>query len=160
MYNTPNTFGIYVMGEVFKWIKAEGGLKAMAEHNEAKAKLLYDYLDQSGCSRRGRMPGSRSLMNVCFCTASDELESKFVTEATKAGFEGLKGHRVGRRHSRQHLQCDAGGGGEGAGRVHEEIRARQRLSWRRRQRAGSAGELARSGSSRLMVHSSARNDSR
>jgi len=93
MYNTPNTFGIYVMGEVFKWIKAEGGLKAMAEHNEAKAKVLYDYLDQSGMFKARALPGSRSLMNVCFFTASDELDSKFVTEATRAGFEGLKGHR-------------------------------------------------------------------
>ena len=93
MYNTPNTFGIYVMGEVFKWIKTEGGLKAMAEHNEAKAKVLYDYLDQSGMFKARALPGSRSLMNVCFFTASDELDSKFVTEATRAGFEGLKGHR-------------------------------------------------------------------
>jgi phosphoserine aminotransferase len=128
MYNTPNTFGIYVMGEVFKWIKAEGGLKAMAEHNEAKAKVLYDYLDQSRMFKARALPGSRSLMNVCFFTASDELDSKFVTEATKAGFEGLRA--IGRPGpSRQHLQCDAGGGGEGAGRVHEDIRARQRLSW-------------------------------
>jgi phosphoserine aminotransferase len=93
MYNTPNTFGIYVMGEVFKWIKAEGGLKAMAEHNEAKAKVLYDYLDQSKVFKARALPGSRSLMNVCFFTASDELDGKFVAEATKAGFEGLKGHR-------------------------------------------------------------------
>ena len=60
MYNTPNTFGIYVMGEVFKWIKAEGGLKAMAEHNEAKAKVLYDYLDQSRMFKARALPGSRS----------------------------------------------------------------------------------------------------
>ena len=93
MYNTPNTFGIYVMGEVFKWIKAEGGLAAMAEHNEAKARVLYDYLDQSTMFKARALPGSRSLMNVCFFTASDELDSKFVSEATRAGFEGLKGHR-------------------------------------------------------------------
>ena len=93
MYNTPNTFGIYVMGEVFKWIKAEGGLKAMAEHNEAKAKVLYDYLDQSSMFKARALAGSRSLMNVCFFTASEELDGKFVAEATKAGFEGLKGHR-------------------------------------------------------------------
>jgi phosphoserine aminotransferase len=93
LYNTPNTFGIYVMGEVFKWIKAEGGLKAMAEHNEAKARVLYDYLDQSRMFKARALPGSRSLMNVCFFTPSDELDGKFVAEATKAGFEGLKGHR-------------------------------------------------------------------
>ena len=93
MYNTPNTFGIYVMGEVFKWIKAEGGLGAMQEHNAAKAKVLYDYLDQSTMFKARAMRGSRSLMNVCFYTASEELDSKFVAEATKRGFEGLKGHR-------------------------------------------------------------------
>lgn len=93
MYNTPNTFGIYVMGEVFKWIKAEGGLAAMQEHNEAKAKVLYDYLDQSKMFKARALPGSRSLMNACFYTASEELDSKFVAEATKRGFEGLKGHR-------------------------------------------------------------------
>ena len=93
MYNTPNTFGIYVMGEVFKWIKAEGGLGAMQEHNAAKAKVLYDYLDQSTMFKARAMRGSRSLMNVCFYTASEELDGKFVAEATKGGFEGLKGHR-------------------------------------------------------------------
>jgi len=93
MYNTPNTFGIYVMGEVFKWIKAEGGLGAMQEHNAAKAKVLYDYLDQSTMFKARAMRGSRSLMNVCFYTASEELDGKFVAEATKRGFEGLKGHR-------------------------------------------------------------------
>ncbi len=127
MYNTPNTFGIYVMGEVFKWIKAEGGLKAMAEHNEAKAKVLYDYLDQSKMFKARALPGSRSLMNVCFYTASEELDSKFVAEATKRGLRGTQGPSVGRRAPRQHLQRDAGGGREGAGRVHEGIRARQRL---------------------------------
>ena len=93
MYNTPNTFGIYVMGEVFKWIKAEGGLRAMAEHNAAKARVLYDFLDQSRMFKARAMAGSRSLMNVCFFTASEELDGKFVAEATRAGFEGLKGHR-------------------------------------------------------------------
>jgi phosphoserine aminotransferase len=93
LYNTPNTFGIYVMGEVFKWIKAEGGLAAMAEHNAAKAKVLYDHLDQSKLFTARAQEGSRSLMNVCFYTSSDEMDSKFVSEASKRGFEGLKGHR-------------------------------------------------------------------
>jgi phosphoserine aminotransferase len=93
MYNTPPTFGIYVMGEVFKWIQADGGLQAMAEHNEAKARLLYDYLDDSEFFRGTAQPDSRSLMNVCFRAPTEELEAKFVSEATKRGLDGLKGHR-------------------------------------------------------------------
>jgi phosphoserine aminotransferase len=93
LYNTPPTFGIYVMGEIFKWIKAQGGLKAMAEQNQAKAGLLYDYLDQSEFFRATAKPGSRSLMNVCFRGPTEELENKFIAEATKRGLDGLKGHR-------------------------------------------------------------------
>ncbi len=93
LYNTPPTFGIYVMGEVFKWIQAEGGLKAMEEKNEAKAKLLYDYIDQSDFFRGTVQPDSRSRMNVCFRGPTEELESKFISEATKRGLDGLKGHR-------------------------------------------------------------------
>jgi phosphoserine aminotransferase len=65
----------------------------MAQHNEAKAGVLYDHLDQSRMFTARAQPGSRSLMNVCFYTASDEMDSKFVAEATRRGFEGLKGHR-------------------------------------------------------------------
>jgi phosphoserine aminotransferase len=93
LYNTPPTLGIYVIGEVFKWIQAQGGLKAMAEHNEAKARLLYDYLDEGDFFRGTAQPDSRSLMNVCFRAPTEELESKFVTEATQRGLDGLKGHR-------------------------------------------------------------------
>jgi len=93
MHNTPNTFGIYVIGEVFKWIKAEGGLAAMAERNEAKGKLIYDYLDASPMFTARAQQGSRSLMNVCFNAKSEELEAKFLAEATKRGLDGLKGHR-------------------------------------------------------------------
>ncbi|HEU4525169.1 MAG TPA: 3-phosphoserine/phosphohydroxythreonine transaminase [Gemmatimonadales bacterium] len=93
LYNTPPTFGIYVMGEVFKWIQSQGGLKAMAEHNEAKARLLYDYIDQSDFFRGTAQPDSRSLMNVCFRAPTEELENRFVAEATKRGLDGLKGHR-------------------------------------------------------------------
>jgi phosphoserine aminotransferase len=93
LYNTPPTFGIYVMGEVFKWIQAQGGLAAMAEHNRAKAALLYDYLDQSDFFRGTVQPDSRSLMNVCFRGPTEELEAKFISEATKRGLDGLKGHR-------------------------------------------------------------------
>jgi phosphoserine aminotransferase len=93
LYNTPPTFGIYVMGEVFKWIQSQGGLKAMAEHNESKARLLYDYVDQSDFFRGTAQPDSRSLMNICFRAPTEELENKFVAEATKRGLDGLKGHR-------------------------------------------------------------------
>ncbi|HEY7635376.1 MAG TPA: 3-phosphoserine/phosphohydroxythreonine transaminase [Gemmatimonadales bacterium] len=93
LYNTPPTFGIYVMGEVFKWIQAEGGLKAMEEKNEAKAKLLYDYIDESDFFRGTVQPDSRSRMNLCFRAPTEELETKFISEATKKGLDGLKGHR-------------------------------------------------------------------
>lgn len=93
LYNTPPTFGIFVMGEVFKWIKAQGGLSAMAELNASKAKLLYDYLDASDFFRATAQPGSRSQMNVCFRGPTEELEGRFISEATRRGLDGLKGHR-------------------------------------------------------------------
>ncbi len=93
LYNTPPTFGIYVMGEVFKWIQSQGGLRAMAEHNESKARLLYDFIDQSDFFRGTAQPDSRSLMNICFRAPTEELESRFIAEATKRGLDGLKGHR-------------------------------------------------------------------
>jgi phosphoserine aminotransferase len=93
LYNTPPTFGIYVMGEVFKWIQSEGGLEGVAEHNESKARLLYDFIDQSDFFRGTAQQDSRSLMNICFRAPTEELESRFVAEATKRGLDGLKGHR-------------------------------------------------------------------
>jgi phosphoserine aminotransferase len=93
LYNTPPAFGIYVMGQVFKWIKAQGGLPAMAERNEQKAKLLYDFLEGSRFFRGTAERDSRSLMNVCFRGPDEAQEARFIGEATKRGFEGLKGHR-------------------------------------------------------------------
>jgi len=93
LYNTPPTFGIYVMGEVFKWIQGQGGLAAMAEHNESKARLLYDFIDRSDFFRGTAQPDSRSRMNVCFRAPTEELEGRFISEATKRGLDGLKGHR-------------------------------------------------------------------
>lgn len=93
MHNTPPTFGIYVMGLVFKWIKSQGGLKAMAEHNAAKAAPLYNFLDQSPLFKGTADVDSRSLMNVTFVTGNAELDDKFLKESQKAGFDGLKGHR-------------------------------------------------------------------
>lgn len=93
LYNTPPTFGIYVMGRVFKWIQEAGGLAAMERRNEEKAALLYDCLDASGYYRTVVEPASRSRMNVCFRTPSEEADAKFVAAATRAGLDGLKGHR-------------------------------------------------------------------
>ncbi len=92
-FNTPPTFGIYIMGEVFKWILEQGGLDAMAKRNEAKAKVLYDYLDESKMFRGTARVDSRSLMNIAFRATSEELEAQFIKEATAAGLPGLKGHR-------------------------------------------------------------------
>jgi phosphoserine aminotransferase len=93
LYNTPPTLAIFVMGEVFKWIQDQGGLTAMAQHNQSKAGLLYGYLDDSDFFRGTAQPDSRSLMNVCFRAPSEELEAKFIAEAAKRGLDGLKGHR-------------------------------------------------------------------
>ncbi len=94
MYNTPNCYCIYMCGKVFKWLKKNGGLSAMQERNEAKAKILYDYLDASQMFRGTVVKEDRSMMNVPFVTDSDELNAKFIAEAKAAGFENLKGHRV------------------------------------------------------------------
>jgi phosphoserine aminotransferase len=94
LYNTAPTFAIYVMGEVFKWIQAQGGLAAMAGRNEEKARKLYDYLDASEFFRGTAQPDSRSRMNVCFRAPTEELEEKFVKDAAKRGLDGLKGHRL------------------------------------------------------------------
>ena len=93
LYNTPPAYGIYICGKVFKWIKKMGGLSAMKEHNEKKAKILYDFLDASKLFKGTVRPKDRSLMNVPFVTGNDELDAKFVKEAKAAGFENLKGHR-------------------------------------------------------------------
>ncbi len=93
MYNTPPTFGIYLMGLVFKWIKSNGGLVGMEQRNRAKADRLYAYLDQSRLFKATADKESRSLMNVTFVTGSEELDGKFVKTATAAGLDGLKGHR-------------------------------------------------------------------
>ncbi len=93
LYNTQNTWGVYLMGLVFKWIKSQGGLKAMEEANRAKAGLLYDAIDGSDFFRGHAEPESRSLMNVTWRLPTEELEAKFVSDAEAAGLSGLKGHR-------------------------------------------------------------------
>ena len=94
LYNTPNCYCIYVCGKVFKWLKKMGGLEEMKRRNEEKAKILYDFLDQSKLFKGTVVPKDRSLMNVPFVTGDAELDAKFVKEATAAGFVNLKGHRT------------------------------------------------------------------
>ncbi len=92
--NTPPTFGIYVMGQVFKWILRQGGLGAIEQHNEAKARLLYDQVEASaGFYRPVANSQCRSVMNVCFTTPSPELDQRFDAEAREQDMSGLKGHR-------------------------------------------------------------------
>lgn len=93
LYNTPPAYGIYICGKVFKWLKAQGGLEAMKARNEKKAKILYDFLDESRLFKGTVRKEDRSLMNVPFVTGDAELDAKFVKEAKAAGFENLKGHR-------------------------------------------------------------------
>ncbi len=93
MYNTPNCYCIYMCGLVFKWLLKMGGLSVMKERNEAKAKVLYDFLDQSEMFKGTVVKEDRSLMNVPFVTGDKELDAKFVKEAEAAGFVNLKGHR-------------------------------------------------------------------
>ena len=93
LYNTPPAYGIYICGKVFKWLKKQGGLEAMKAHNEKKAKILYDYLDESRLFRGTVVKADRSLMNVPFVTGDKELDALFIKEATAAGFVELKGHR-------------------------------------------------------------------
>ena len=92
-FNTPPTFAVYLMGEVFKWILAEGGLEAMRERNEAKSKIVYDFLDGQDFFIPHARPDSRSTMNLTFKCPTPELDDAFVIEAAKRGLDGLKGHR-------------------------------------------------------------------
>lgn len=93
LYNTPPCYGIYICGKVFKWLKNQGGLEAIREKNERKAKLLYDFLDSSNLFRGTVEPKDRSIMNVPFVTGDKEMDALFVKEAEAAGFVNLKGHR-------------------------------------------------------------------
>ena len=93
LHNTPSTFGIFVIGEVVRWIAARGGLAAMAERNERKARILYDFLDHSTAWRGHAEPASRSRMNVTFRGATPQLETTLLARAEAAGLSGLAGHR-------------------------------------------------------------------
>ena len=94
LYNTPNTYCIYVCGKVFKWLKAMGGLEEMQKRNIEKAKILYDFLDESSFFKGTVVPEDRSLMNVPFVIGDKDMEAKFVKEAAANGFVNLKGHRT------------------------------------------------------------------
>ena len=93
LYNTPNTWGIYIISLVSKWLLEKGGLEAMHRENEAKAQLIYDAIDATEYYRGHADTDSRSIMNVTFRLRSEELEKKFAAEATAEGLDGLKGHR-------------------------------------------------------------------
>ena len=93
LYNTPNTFGVYIFGLVMQWLKSLGGLAAIARLNQRKAALLYSEIDRTGFYRGHANPDSRSRMNITFRLPSEELEKSFAKEATAAGLDGLKGHR-------------------------------------------------------------------
>lgn len=93
MYNTPNTWAWYLAGEVFKWIKAEGGVAAMGEKNHAKARLLYECIDNNPFYRNQVHPRNRSIMNIPFQLAQPELDSLFLEQAAAQGLLALKGHR-------------------------------------------------------------------
>lgn len=94
LYNTPPTYGIYICGKVFQWILKTGGLKVRSLYNQKKAKLLYDYLDQSTYYKAPVEKESRSIMNVLFSTGKEERDIIFASEASQAGLVNLKGHRL------------------------------------------------------------------
>jgi len=94
LYNTPNTFGVYILGLTMKWLLSIGGLPAIARINQRKAATLYAEIDRTGFYRGTAQADSRSLMNVTFRLATEALEALFVKESTAAGLDGLKGHRA------------------------------------------------------------------
>jgi len=94
LLNTPNTFGWYLAGLVFKWLLAEGGLETVGARNRAKADLLYGYIDGSGFYRNPVEPSARSRMNVPFTLARGELDATFLAESEAAGLLALKGHKA------------------------------------------------------------------
>lgn len=93
LYNTPNTWGIYILSLVCKWLQEKGGLAVMERENEEKAKLVYDAIDATDFYRGHADIDCRSTMNVTFRLPAEDLEKKFVSEATAQGLDGLKGHR-------------------------------------------------------------------
>ena len=93
MYNTPPTFGIYLMMLVFRWIRDQGGLSGMEQRNRRKAARLYEAIDRSSLFQATAHPDCRSMMNVTFVTGDADRDEAFVAEATAAGFNAIRGHR-------------------------------------------------------------------
>jgi phosphoserine aminotransferase len=93
LYNTPPAFAVYALGLVMQWLRAQGGLAAIAKVNERKAAKLYAEIDRTGFYRGTAQKDCRSLMNVTFRLATEDLENAFIKQATAAGLDGLKGHR-------------------------------------------------------------------
>lgn len=93
LYNTPNTWGIYIISLICKWLSDKGGLSEMQRENEEKANLLYEAIDSTDFYRGHADTDSRSIMNVTYRLPAEELEKKFTAEATREGLDGLKGHR-------------------------------------------------------------------
>ena len=94
LYNTPPCFPIYMSLLVFRWLKAMGGVKVIQKINEEKAKMLYDFIDNSSFYKNKVAVKDRSIMNVPFVSPSEELDAKFIAEASKNGLISLKGHRI------------------------------------------------------------------
>jgi phosphoserine aminotransferase len=93
MYNTPPCYTIYIAGLVFEWMIANGGVTAMEKRNREKAGLLYNFLDNSKLFKATVKGNDRSIMNIPFVTGNEELDNKFIAEASKRGLKTLKGHR-------------------------------------------------------------------
>ncbi len=93
MYNTPPTYGVYVLGLVLEWVEQMGGLTAMQQRAEQRSAMLYDYLDSQDFYKAVARKDSRSHMNVTFRTGNEELDAKFAKESAAAGMSNLKGHR-------------------------------------------------------------------
>ncbi len=123
LYNTPPVFGVYALGLVMKWLRGQGGLEAIAKVNERKAATLYAEIDRTGFYRGTADKACRSLMNVTFRLATEDLEKQFVKDATAAGSRRSEGAPLGRRHPGVHLQRLPGGGCGRPGRLHEGVRA-------------------------------------
>ena len=95
LYNTPPVFAIYMVNKTLHWIKKQGGVEAVAKNNEAKAKIIYDVIDNSNGFYKGHAEkDSRSLMNITFNLATPEMEKDFVAKGKAAGFVGIGGHRL------------------------------------------------------------------
>ena len=127
LYNTPNTFGIYILGLTMKWLRSQGGLEAIAKINQRKAGKLYAEIDRTGFYRGTARKQDRSLMNVTFRLATEELEKTFVKEVDRRRLRRPQGPSLGRRHARVDLQRVPRGRHRRAGRVHARVRAKERL---------------------------------